>query len=95
VSLSSLEAALWSVRLIVVDVQSRQLIERGYIVDLAKQPVTHYSAAFSESPISQNIGGHRPTNSARRSALPRSSWSTVLARIHKPMHKPIEATEVA
>jgi hypothetical protein len=27
----------------------------------------------SESPMSQNIGGHRPTNSARRSALPRSS----------------------
>jgi ribosomal protection tetracycline resistance protein len=27
----------------------------------------------SESPMSQNIGGQRPTNSARRSALPRSS----------------------
>ena len=27
----------------------------------------------TESPMSQNIGGHRPTNSARRSALPRSS----------------------
>jgi ribosomal protection tetracycline resistance protein len=27
----------------------------------------------NESPMSQNIGGHRPTNSARRSALPRSS----------------------
>ena len=31
--------------------------------------------------MSQNIGGHRPTNKARRSALPRSSWSTVLPRI--------------
>src|SRR3954466_5410445 len=39
--------------------------------------------------MSQNIGGHSPTNSARRSALPRSSWSTVLARIHSPMHRPI------
>lgn len=34
------------------------------------------------------MGGHDPTNSARRSALPRSSWSTVLARIHGPMQSP-------
>ena len=31
------------------------------------------SSLSSESPISHSIGGHRPTNSARRSALPRSS----------------------
>jgi hypothetical protein len=31
------------------------------------------SSSCSESPMSQNIGGHRPTKSARRSALPRSS----------------------
>src|SRR3954453_3675637 len=43
--------------------------------------------------MSQNIGGHRPTNRARRSALPRSSWSTVFARIHRPMHSPIAPNE--
>ena len=35
--------------------------------------VPGYSCRSTESPISQNIGGHSPTKSARRSALPRSS----------------------
>ena len=38
--------------------------------------------------MSQNMGGHSPTNKARRSALPRASWSTVFARIHRPMQRP-------
>ena len=48
------------------------------------------AARSSESPMSHKLGGHKPTNSARRSALPRSSWSTVLARIHSATHSPIE-----
>jgi hypothetical protein len=51
------------------------------------------SSSRSESPISQNIGGHRPTNSARLSAFPRSSWSTVLARIQSAMQRQIVASE--
>jgi hypothetical protein len=43
--------------------------------------------------MSQMVGGHSPTKMARRSALPRSSWSTVFARIHSPMHSPIAAME--
>src|SRR3954447_17657809 len=45
--------------------------------------------------MSQNIGGHSPTNRARRSALPRADWSTVLARIHSPMQSPIDPSEAA
>jgi uncharacterized protein DUF1990 len=45
--------------------------------------------------MSQNIGGHSPTNNARRSALPRADWSTVLARIHSPMHSPIDPSDAA
>lgn len=41
------------------------------------------------SPISQNIGGHSPMKSARRSALPRSSSPIVFARIQKMMQSPI------
>jgi hypothetical protein len=48
---------------------------------------TALSSRCTASPISQNIGGHSPTNNARRSALPRSSWSTVLARIHRAMQR--------
>src|SRR4029079_18101629 len=47
------------------------------------------------SAMSQNIGGHSPTNRARRSALPRADWSTVLARIHRPTHSPIDPSEAA
>jgi UV DNA damage endonuclease len=39
-----------------------------------------------ESPMSHSVGAQSPTNSARRSALPRSSWSTILARCHSRMH---------
>src|SRR5690348_6029445 len=46
-----------------------------------------------ESPICQSVGAQRPTKRARRSALPRSSWSTVLARIQRPMHKPTDPSE--
>ena len=45
--------------------------------------------------MSQNIGGHSPTNSARRSALPRSSWSTVFARIQSVMQSQMVASEQA
>src|SRR5689334_2276681 len=54
-----------------------------------------YPAFSMASPISQNMGGQSPTNRARRSALPRSSWSTVLARIHSPMQSPIDPTDAA
>jgi len=47
------------------------------------------------SAMSQNIGGHNPTNKARRSALPRADWSTVLARIHSPMQSPIDPSDAA
>lgn len=47
------------------------------------------------SPMSQNIGGQSPTKSARRSAFPRSSSPTVLARIHRPMQSAIEPSDVA
>jgi Domain of unknown function (DUF1990) len=47
------------------------------------------------SPISHRVGGQSPTNRARRSALPRSSWSTVLARIHKPMHNATEPRDAS
>jgi len=47
------------------------------------------------SAMSQNIGGHNPTNRARRSALPRADWSTVLARIHSPMQSPIDPSDAA
>jgi hypothetical protein len=45
---------------------------------LALRPVglrcgSRYSWRSSESPISQIVGGHKPTNRARRSAFPRSS----------------------
>ena len=33
----------------------------------------YYASSCSELPMSQNIGGHSPTNRALRSALPRSS----------------------
>ena len=52
-----------------------------------------YSWRSRESPISQISGGHKPTKRARRSALPRSSWSTVLARIHSAMQSPTEPSE--
>jgi hypothetical protein len=45
------------------------------------------SSSWTASPISQNMGGQRPTNSARRSAFPRSSWSTVFARIQSAMQR--------
>ena len=45
--------------------------------------------------MSQNIGGHSPTKSARRSALPRSSSPIVLARIHSPMHSAIVPSDPA
>ena len=51
------------------------------------------SCSCSESPMSHSIGGHSPTKRARRSALPRSSWSTVLARIHNVMHRPTLASD--
>ena len=57
VPLSRLEAALWSVRLIVVDAQPRQLIERGCLVDLAEQPLAH---------LTRRLSANRP--SARTSA---------------------------
>ncbi len=44
--------------------------------------------------MSHRVGGHSPTNRARRSALPRCSWSTVLARIHSPMQRPTLARDV-
>jgi hypothetical protein len=53
------------------------------------------STTLSESPICQSVGAQRPTKRARRSALPRSSWSTVLARIHRPTHRPTEPSESA
>ena len=52
-----------------------------------------YSWRSRESPISQIRGGHKPTKRARRSALPRSSWSTVLARIHNAMQSATEPSE--
>jgi hypothetical protein len=52
-----------------------------------------YSWRSMESPINQISGGHKPTKRARRSALPRSSWSTVLARIHSAMQSPTAPSE--
>jgi len=46
------------------------------------------------SPISQSIGGHSPTNSARRSAFPRSSSPIVFARIHSPTQRTTEPSDV-
>ena len=43
--------------------------------------------------MSQNIGGHRPTNTARRSAFPHSCCSAVVARIHRVVHKPMLASD--
>ena len=43
--------------------------------------------------MSQSIGGQRPTNSARRSAFPRSLWSCVFALIQSPMHRTTEPIE--
>jgi hypothetical protein len=51
------------------------------------------SCSCSESPMSHSIGGHSPTKRARRSALPRSSWSTVFARIHSVMQRPMPASD--
>ena len=63
--------------------------------DGVRERLDQRSAARSAaSPISQNIGGHNPTNSARRSAFPRSSWSTVLARIHSARHRRMLPSEV-
>ena len=42
-----------------------------------------------------SVGAHNPTNIARRSALPRSSWSTVFARIHRLMHSATDPTDSA
>lgn len=44
--------------------------------------------------MSQSIGGQRPTNSARRSALPRSSSPMVLARIHNVTQSPMVPSDV-
>jgi integrase len=41
----------------------------------------------------QNVSGHRPTNRARRSALPRWSWSTVLARCQSRTQSAIEPSD--
>jgi ribosomal protection tetracycline resistance protein len=46
------------------------LNREGYMLHVARRVP---GGRRSESPMSQNIGGQRPTNSARRSALPRSS----------------------
>ncbi len=43
----------------------------------------------------QSVGAHRPTKIARRSAFPRSSWSTVFARIHSPMQSQTEPSDDA
>jgi hypothetical protein len=48
------------------------------------------SARRSASPISQNMGGHSPTKSARRSALPRSSSPIVFARIQRMTQSPMQ-----
>jgi hypothetical protein len=53
------------------------------------------SRRLAVSPISQNMGGHRPTKIARRSALPRSSSPMVLARIHRAIHSMIDPSDVA
>lgn len=45
--------------------------------------------------MSQNMGAQWPTNRARRSAFPRSSSLTVLARIHRPMHSPMDPIDAA
>jgi hypothetical protein len=45
--------------------------------------------------MSHSMGGHKPTNNARLSAFPRSSWSTVFARIQSPMHNPMEPSDAA
>ena len=47
------------------------------------------------SPISQNMGGHKPTKRARRSALARSSSPIVFARIQSPMQSTIAPSDVA
>ncbi len=52
-----------------------------------------YSWRWTESPISQSVGGHSPTKSARRSALPRSASPIVLARIQRPTQSHTEARE--
>ena len=52
-------------------------------------------ARSTASPISQNIGGQSPTNRARRSALPRSSWSDGLGPDPQPDAQPIDAIDAA
>jgi len=42
-----------------------------------------------------SVGAHSPTNIARRSALPRSAWSTVFARIHRLTHSATDPTDSA
>src|SRR5690606_39683602 len=72
-------------------VQPEQGADRG---GSAEQSFGHgHSSSRSESPINHKVGGHSPMNSARRSALPRSSWPTLLARSHRPMHSAIPSSE--
>src|SRR3954447_25267007 len=51
------------------------------------------SSWATDSPMSQSIGGQRPTKSARRSAFTRSSSPVVLARIHSTTQRPTLLSE--
>jgi hypothetical protein len=52
-------------------------------------------ARASDSPINHRVGGQSPTKRARRSAFPRSSWSTVFALIQRMMQRPTAPSEAA
>jgi len=45
--------------------------------------------------MSQNIGGHRPTKRARRSAFPRSSSPMVFARTQSTMQSRTDDSDAA
>src|SRR6185369_13829709 len=84
--------------LVVVDVAGGEvgdLAGKVAAADGDQRPAPSPRARSTVSPMSHNIGGQSPTNRARRSALARSSWLTVLARIHRPMHRPMEPRDAA
>ncbi len=60
---------------------------------LQRRAVQRDSSRRTDSLINQKVGGQSPTNRARRSALPRSSWSTVFARIHSPMQSAMQPSD--
>jgi MarR family transcriptional regulator for hemolysin len=55
------------------DLTDEETAQLAALLDRLAAGAQERSSSSSESPISQSIGGHKPTKSARRSALPRSS----------------------